>query len=103
MIARALLRQALERVVERFDADARPFAIIARRLRRHHHFVGVRHIGIVDLQDQAGIDDGLVFVAQRLGDRKDLILIAFIIFVLAIGRDARGRDGGHEEILDLRA
>jgi hypothetical protein len=37
----------------------------------------VRQIGIVDLQDQAGIDDGLVFVAQRFGDGKDIILVAF--------------------------
>jgi len=70
MIAGALLREASERVIEHLDAHHRPLAVVLRRLRRHHDLVGKREVGIVDLQDQTGIDDRLVFLMQRIGDRE---------------------------------
>ena len=51
---------------------------------------------IVDLQQEAGVDDRLVFLAHRLGDREHIILRARVVFVRRRGLDVRRRDGRHE-------
>src|SRR5262249_43749280 len=46
---------------------------------------------IVGLDEQGGIDDRLVLGVDRIGDRVLEIIVARVIFVLAIGNDARRR------------
>ena len=68
VIARALLGDAAQRVVERVDAKLRPVAVLRLAHRRHHALVHVGQERVVDLHDEAGIDDGLVFLVQGFGE-----------------------------------
>ncbi len=70
VIARALRRDTVERVIERVDAHLRPGAVLGMRHRRHHLLVHVGQEGIVDLHVEAGIDDRLVFLVQAVGERE---------------------------------
>ena len=101
VIARALRRDALERVVEGIDAHLRPGAILRMRHGRHHLFVHVGQEGVVDLHIQAGIDDGLVFLVQAVGERPQQALLVGIVFVLGIWQRACRRDDRKESARDL--
>ena len=70
MKADAVLRQAPDGVVERFDPHHREFLVILDRRLGIDHVPVLGDRGIVELQDQPGIDDGLVFFAHRLGARR---------------------------------
>ena len=48
--------------------------------------------GIVDLHIQPGIDDRLVFLVQRFGEREQLALFVRVVLDLCTGEGARGRD-----------
>ena len=70
VIARALLGDAAQRMVERVDAKLRPGAVLRLAHRRHHPLVHVGQEGVVDLHIKAGIDDRLVFLVQAVGERE---------------------------------
>ena len=99
MEADAVLRQAAQRVIEGLDPDHREFLVrFDTRLGVHHvPIVGDRRI--VELQDEAGIENSLVFFAQCLGPGVEELLIGLVVGVgYPIGA-ARG-DGGHELLFD---
>ena len=60
-------RDAAERVVDRLDALGRPLPAVLHALVRIHHVVRDQ-ARIVDLKDEAGVHDGLVLLAERVGD-----------------------------------
>ena len=64
---------------------------------------GHRGARIVELQDEARVDDHLVFGAHRSADGADQVLFALVIFVLAIGNDARRRRDRQERLGDVDA
>ena len=59
------------------------------------------HARVVDLHDEAGIDNRLVFDAHRLAQRREIFLIGGVVAVLVIELEIGRRDGGHEGVFDL--
>ena len=61
-------------------------------------------IGAVELQHEAGLGDGLVFVAHRVGDGVDVGLEILVVVVAEEQRHHAGRGGAHEAlgVLHLR-
>src|SRR4051794_16581864 len=103
MVAHAILPDSFERAVERFDEFGEPAAIFLERTGRNHAVVRGGRTRIVDLQDEAGIDDRPVFRAHRRGDRVEPLLLALVVFILAVRQHARRRDHRHEGFFHLRA
>jgi hypothetical protein len=61
-----------------------------------------RQVGTVDLQVDAGGRDRLIFVAQPLGDREQIFLVAPVIFVAEKQRRDARRGRAHERRPALR-
>ena len=101
VVAHAILGDALERVVERFDEFGEPAPILLEGRRRNHAVIGRGRARIVDLQDEAGVDDRPVFGAHRRGDRGEPLLLALVVFILAVRQHARRRDHRHESLFHL--
>ena len=66
------------------------------------------HIGqerVVDLHIKAGVDDGLVFLVQRLGERGQIGFFVLVMLDLGARQCARGRydrqEGGQARMLVL--
>ena len=78
MPADLFLGDAAERVIQRLDMRFRPAAHVGDAQIRVQHVIG-RQMRIVDLQQEAGIHDGPVFVAHRFGNRVDILLVRFVV------------------------
>ena len=83
-------------MIERVDAQLRPAPVIGGAHRRHHALEHVGQEGVVDLDVEAGIDDRLVFLVQRVGEREQEGLLVFIMLVLGARQRARGRHDRQE-------
>src|SRR5437870_3828794 len=57
-----------------------------------------REIGAVELQQEAALDDRLVFDAQGLAERRQIGLLAVVIFILHRRGDNAGRRRGQERL-----
>ena len=94
-------RQAPEGVVERLDPQHGELLVVGDAGLGVDHVPVLGDRRVVDLQDQPGIEDRLVFLAHRVGAGEEELLVGLVI---AIG-DARGAarsDRGHEPFLDPR-
>ncbi len=98
VIADAVRRQAFDCLVEHLDLQPQPFAVILKAARRHHAVVGDGGARVVELQHEAGVDDHAVFGAHRGADGADQVLFGLVVFVLAVGYDARGRRHRQERL-----
>ena len=58
---------------------------------------------VVDLQQEAGVDDREVLLAHRLADRVQELLLRVVEGVLLPAFDVRRRDRRHEDLLGARA
>ena len=88
-----------DRVVQRLDPNRREFPIV-RDCRLGIDLVpALGDARVVELQDEAGIDDRLVLLAHRLGASVEKFLVGLVISV-ANPRAARRRDRGHKSFLD---
>ncbi len=96
VIARALFRDAAQRVVERIDAQLRPAPILGVGHRRHHALVHIGQEGVVDLDVKPGVDDRFVFLMQRVGERGQKIFFILVMLVLGAGQRAGRRDDRQE-------
>ena len=101
MIAHPLLRNTVERVVERFHVQAEPVAEVLHGGRRHHPVIGDRGARVVDLNQKAGIGDGPVFDPHRVGDGENQLFLALVVLVPAVGDDARRRRDRQEPFRDI--
>src|SRR5262249_44822574 len=68
----------------------------------NQHVPGLAEARIVDLKQEAGIDDGAVLGLERLRDREDVGLLARVEAILTAA-DHGGSDGGHERPPDVDA
>ena len=92
-------RQALDRMVEGLDPQHGE-ALIGFEAGLGHDLVPILgDAGIVELEDEAGIDDRLVFLAHRIGAGEEEIVVGLVVEI-AEPRDAARRDRGHEPFLD---
>ena len=99
VVADAILGDPAQRVVERAHAQVGPAPVVVPGLAAGHHRVGlVHHHRVVDLEQQAGVDDRLVLLVERVGEREYELLLGGVVLVLEPVR-ARGRDH-REEPLD---
>ena len=74
-------------------------AVFAKGRKTHVYADAVperRQPGIIDLQDEPGSDNRLVFVAHRFGERKDEFLLASVVLIPAVRLQARWRRAGDE-------
>ena len=94
-------RDAAQRVIECLDADRRPLAAFGNAGLGIDQVVG-HQPRIVDLQQEARLDDRLVFLAHRVGDGEQIVLRLFVIGVAHPVFDVGGRDRRNER-LDLGA
>ncbi len=78
-----------------------PAAVVLETRRRHHAVIGDGVARIVELHQEAGIDDHLVFGAHRVGDCRLHVVFALVVLVLAVGDDARRRRHRQEGLFDL--
>src|SRR5438067_510999 len=89
--ADAIARQPAQRMVERLHAHFGPATDLIDAELGPGHVVG-RQVGIVDLHEESRIDDGLVLLVHRLGDRGEVFLLGLVVGVPLPVLDARGRD-----------
>ena len=94
--AQLLGGDVLERMVERGDVHADALAELFGRKVGELHMAAHGKIGAVDLQGDTGRRDGLVFVAQALGEGEDIFLVAGVELVGEEQRGHAGAGGGHE-------
>src|SRR4029434_10193969 len=94
-----LFRQTREGVVDRLAQHLNILAVLG-----HDHIwkklPGGRELWLVDLEDETGVSDGLVFLAQGLGGPKEEGLLAGVVVVVRPGADA-ARTDGRDEALDV--
>ena len=86
-----------QRVIKRFHAHLLEFLELLERRLGIDHVPVVGKAWIVDLQDDAGIDDGLVFVAHGVGRGEQKLFFGLVIEVDAAGEAARA-DRTHEAL-----
>ncbi len=91
------------RVIERGHVDGNDLAVIRERQIEIDHVAQHREIGAIELQDESGLDDRLVFAPHHVGERVNVFLIALVVAVLEIARDLAGRGRGHEIFFSFRA
>src|SRR5690606_31529177 len=97
--ANLLLRDALERMVDSVDADLGEVAVVLDR-RLGNDLVPVLGDGrIVDLDDEPGVGDRLVLLAQRIGTRVYELFLGLVILVADTGGGSR-RNGGDEALVE---
>ena len=93
-----ILGNAAQRVIDRLDAqrdEARQSSIEASG----RAIVVGRHARIVDLQQEARIDDRLVFLVHGVGERRQIFLVRRVEAVLVIELEIGRRDRGDERLL----
>ena len=94
------LREAGERVIQRLDADRREPAIFLGRRRRIRRVPLGHHPRVVDLEDEAGVDDHPVLGLHRVRDREEEVFLRLVVVVGALQLDRARRDGGNERFLE---
>ena len=82
-------------LIERLDANHRELVVLLDRRLRHDGVPVVGDRRIVDLQDDAGIDDRLVFLVQRVGAGEHELFVGLVMEIADARRAARP-DRAHE-------
>ena len=79
------------RMVERLDVEPHLVAEFGESEPGILDVPAHREVGAVELQDETGVDDSLVFRPHRLGDRREIALFARIMAVMEEQRDETRR------------
>ena len=61
-----------------------------------------RHARIVDLQEEAGVDDRLIFHVHGVGERAQILLVGGVVLVPVVELEVGGRDRGDERLFRRR-
>ncbi len=97
---RALLGNALQRMIDGLDLEREPLQILVGVVR----IVEVRELRRIDLDVEAGRDDGFVLLVHRLGEREQVLLLGLVVLVDARAERAqRRRRHGHERAFHVDA
>jgi hypothetical protein len=89
-------RDVRDRMIERLDVQARALAELGEVQVRVLDVPAHGEIGTIDLQHDAGLGDGLVFVPHRLRDREQVGLVVLVVVVAEEQRHHAGRGRAHE-------
>ena len=93
--------QAGERKVQRRDPNLGPFPVFGERAVGKRDIVHVGQKGVVDLQDQPGVENRAIFLAQRLGQAEQEFLLGLVV-AEPKPRHGAGRRHQRHEALELR-
>ena len=88
-------------MVQRLHIGGDDLAVFAQAQVRVDHVVRDREIGAVELQHEAGIDDGAVLARHDVGEREQVFLFGLVVAVLEIARDLAGGGRGEEVFFGL--
>src|SRR5206468_4789205 len=95
-------RQPAERVVQGLHPDLGPAANLVHAELGVRDVVG-RQVRVVDLHEEAGIDDRAVLLVHGVRDREKVLLVRLVVGVPLPVLDAGRGDGRDERLLDRRA
>src|SRR5271166_994171 len=98
-----LRRDVLQRMIERLDMEPGLFAEFTKAQLGILNVPAHGEVRTVDLQDQTGLGDGLVFLPHSLGDRVEIGLLARIMPVVEEQRDDTRRGGTEEGFLRVHS
>ena len=96
MVADAVLGQPFEGVVQGVDTQGGELAVLLDGGGRVGNAVLGDDAGVVDLEDEAGVDDGAVLLAHGLGDGGEELLLGGVEAVPTLQLDGAGGDGRDE-------
>src|SRR5262245_49896002 len=96
VIAHAVFRNPLQGVVQRLDAYRSELAVFLDAWSRHDHVVRIRKSGIVDLENETGVNDRFVFMFDRVGKSENVFLFGGIMFVIEEVLEPAGGKHAHE-------
>ena len=99
VVADLVLRNPLERVVERGDARLGPRPVVVHRAGGHEDVVHERDVGVVDLEVEPRVDDRPVLLGQGVGDAEQRGLLGSVVLVDEARKAGGGRDDGQEALL----
>ena len=88
VIANAIFRNALDGMIDQINHFTQPFHVILEGGWRHHAIISNSSARIIELNDKTGISNHFIFGAHGFGDGGRAIIIALVIFILAIRDDA---------------
>ena len=100
VVAHRIFRNALQGAVQGLDVRGLKAAVLLHARSRDHHVPGLAQSGVVDLEDEAGLDDRPILRLERRRDGKAVFRLAGIVPVLTAADHAR-RNCGHEGLLDV--
>ena len=96
MHAQLFRRNVGDRMIERLDVQLRALAEFRQAQIGVLDVPAHAEVGAIDLQDEAGLGDGLVFVTHRIGDGVDVGLEILVVVVAEEQRHHAGRGRAHE-------
>src|SRR5882724_561787 len=97
--AHAVRRDTLQSIVDRGDVLRDELAVVREGLLGELRAVpGHGEFRTIELEEEAGLDDGPVLVLERVGDRIDVCLVCGIVVVGEIEPDLAGRYSGQEHL-----
>src|SRR6266550_3292230 len=94
VVANPVLRNPLQSMVQYVDVAAQPSIVVFETSRRHHPIVGYGGARVVHLQQNAGVDNRLVFSSQCLRQSYQEVLIVPVILVLPVRMALEGAATG---------
>ena len=101
MVANAVLGQTRQGLIEGLHPTHGKGAIVRQGGLRVRRIVLRHQARIVDLQDEARVDDGLILVLHGVGDSGEVIVRAWVILIAALQLDGAGSHGRDEGLFHL--
>src|SRR5262245_32710128 len=96
VITHAVFGNVLQRVVQCLDAHGSELTIFLDARSRDDHVVSIWKSWIVDLENEAGVYDCLVFVFDSIRQSKNVFLFGGIVFVVEEVLQPAGGKHAHE-------
>ena len=86
----------MQGIIQRFDAHRGEFSVFLHAWKGHYHVVGIRQSGIIDLQNETGVNDRFVFVFNRIRQSEQILFIRPVILVVEEVLQPAGRKDTHK-------
>ena len=102
VVAHAVLRNAFERPVRRLDTHVLLAPVLLVAGVRVNHALAVAQAGVVDLEDEARINDGLEVVLDDLGQREAVLFFRLVVLIPDEVVEPAGAENGVEVVLVCR-
>ena len=101
VVTHAVLGNIFQCVIQSLHPHCRKLAVFFDTRRRHDHVIGVRQSRIVDLKNEATVDDRLIFMLYRVCKSKKILFIGGVVFVVEKVLQPAGSKHTHESFFHL--